>query len=106
MDFDLTEEHRMVQELVRDFAEKEVKPVAARMDRDGRYPADLVKKLGQLGLMGMFVAPEFGGSGMDLLSYAIAIEEISKAWASLSVMMSVHNSVVCGPLQRFGSEAQ
>jgi len=106
MDFDLTEEHRMVQELVRGFAEKEVKPVAARMDRDGRYPADLVKKLGQLGLMGMFVAPEFGGSGMDLLSYAIAIEEISKAWASLSVIMSVHNSLVCGPLQRFGSEAQ
>ncbi|MFQ5539356.1 MAG: acyl-CoA dehydrogenase family protein, partial [Candidatus Binatia bacterium] len=106
MDFDLTEEHRMVQEMVRGFTEKEVKLAAERMDRDGRYPADLVKKLGQIGLMGMFVAPEFGGSGMDLLSYAIAVEEISKAWASLSVIMSVHNSLVCGPLQHFGSEAQ
>ncbi len=106
MDFDLTEEHRMVQEMVRGFTEKEVKPVAAPMDREGQYPADLVKKLGQIGLMGMFVAPEFGGSGMDLLSYAIAVEEISKAWASLSVIMSVHNSLVCGPLQQFGSEAQ
>ena len=96
----------MVQELARSFTEREVKPVAARMDREGHYPADLVKKLGQIGLMGMFVAPEFGGSGMDLLSYAIAVEEISKAWASLSVIMSVHNSLVCGPLQQFGSEAQ
>ncbi len=106
MDFDLTEEHRMVQEMVRGFTEKEVKLAAERMDRDGRYPADLVKKLGQIGLMGMCVAPEFGGSGMDLLSYAIAVEEISKAWASLSVIMSVHNSLVCGPLHHFGSEAQ
>ena len=96
----------MVQELARSFSEREVKPVAAPMDREGHYPADLVKKLGQIGLMGMFVAPEFGGSGMDLLSYAIAVEEISKAWASLSVIMSVHNSLVCGPLQQFGSEAQ
>ncbi len=106
MDFDLTEEHRMVQEMVRGFTEKEVKLAAERMDRDGRYPADLVKKLGQIGLMGMCVAPEFGGSGMDLLSYAIAVEEISKAWASLSVIMSVHNSLVCGPLHHFGNEAQ
>jgi len=96
----------MVQEMVRGFTEKEVKPVAATMDREGHYPADLVKKLGQIGLMGTFVAPEFGGSGMDLLSYSIAVEEISKAWASLSVIMSVHNSLVCGPLQQFGSEAQ
>ena len=106
MDFDLTEEHRMVQEMVRGFTEKEVKLAAERMDRDGRYPADLVKKLGQIGLMGMCVTPVFGGSGMDLLSYAIAVEEISKAWASLSVIMSVHNSLVCGPLHHFGSEAQ
>jgi len=96
----------MVQEMVRGFTEKEVKLAAERMDRDGRYPADLVKKLGQIGLMGMCVAPVFGGSGMDLLSYAIAVEEISKAWASLSVIMSVHNSLVCGPLHHFGSEAQ
>jgi len=106
MDFDLTEEHRLVEEMVRGFTEKEVKPLAAHLDLGGRYPADLVKKLGKMGLMGMFVAQEFGGSGMDLLSYAIAVEEISKAWASLSVIMSVNNSLVCGPLQHFGSEAQ
>src|SRR3972149_4786690 len=94
----------MVQEMVRAFVEKDVKPAAAPMDHDGISPADLVKKLGELGLMGMFVPPEFGGSGMDLVSYVIAMEEISKSWASLSVIMSVNNSLVCDPLLRFGSE--
>ena len=106
MDFELSEEQRMVQEMVRAFVEKDVKPAAAPMDHDGIYPADLVKKLGELGLMGMFVPPEFGGSGMDLVSYVIAMEEISKSWASLSVIMSVNNSLVCDPLLRFGSEDQ
>jgi len=106
VDFELSEEQRMVQEMVRAFVEKDVKPAAAPMDHDGIYPADLVKKLGELGLMGMFVPPEFGGSGMDLVSYVIAMEEISKSWASLSVIMSVNNSLVCDPLLRFGSEDQ
>jgi len=96
----------MVQEMARAFAEKEVKPVAAQMDHDSVYPAALVKKLGEIGLMGIFVPPEFGGSGMDLVSYVIAMEEISKAWASLGAIMTVNNSLVCDPILRFGSEAQ
>lgn len=104
MDFDLTEEQRMVQEMARSFAEKEVKPVAGRMDHDSIYPAALVKKLAGLGLMGVFVPAEFGGSGMGYLSYVLAMEEISKVWASLGVIMSVNNSLVCEPILRFGRE--
>jgi butyryl-CoA dehydrogenase len=106
MDFDLTEEQRMVQEMVRAFVEKEVKPVAPRMDHDSVYPSELVKKLGKIGLMGMFVPQEFGGSGMDLVSYVIAMQEISKAWASLGAIMTVNNSLVCDPILRFGSQKQ
>ncbi len=96
----------MVQEMVRSFVEKEVKPVASQMDHDSVYPAELVKKLGKIGLMGMFVPQEFGGSGMDLVSYIIAMEEVSKAWASLGAIMTVNNSLVCDPILRFGSEKQ
>lgn len=106
MDFDLTEEQRMVQEMVRTFAEKEVKPIASRMDHDSAYPAELIKRLGELGLVGALVPSEFEGPGMDLLSYLIAMEEISKAWASLGVVMTVNNSLVCEPIRRFGSELQ
>ena len=106
MDFDLTEEQRMVQEMVRAFVEKEVKPVAPRMDHDSLYPSELVKKLGKIGLMGMFVPQQFGGSGMDLVSYAIAMQEISKAWASLGAIMTVNNSLVCDPILRFASQKQ
>lgn len=106
MDFELTEEQRMVREMARAFAEKEVKPLASRMDHESIYPSELVKKLGKIGFMGMFVPPEFGGSGMDHVSYVIAMEEISKAWASLGAIMTVNNSLVCDPILRFGSEAQ
>jgi butyryl-CoA dehydrogenase len=106
MDFSLTEEQSMVREMVRTFVEKEVRPVAARMDHEGLYPAELVKRLGELGLMGAFVPPELGGSGMDLVAYVIAMEEVSKAWASLGVIMTVNNSLVCDPIFRFGNEEQ
>ncbi|MFQ5853844.1 MAG: acyl-CoA dehydrogenase [Candidatus Binatia bacterium] len=106
MDFELSQEQYMVQEMVRGFVAKEVKPVATRMDHDSLYPADLVRKLGEIGLMGMFVPRDFGGSGMDHLSYVIAMEEISKAWASLAAIVTVNNSLVCDPFLRFGSEAQ
>jgi butyryl-CoA dehydrogenase len=106
MDFELTEEQLLVKQTAMTFAEKEVKPVAGRMDRDGTYPIELVRRLGELGFLGMFVPPEFGGSGMDLISYVVAVEEISKAWASLSVVMSVQNSLACAPLLRFGTPAQ
>lgn len=106
MDFELAEEQQMVRETTRAFVEREVKPVAQRLDREAIYPSELVKKLGELGLMGISVPQEFGGSGMDLLSCVVAMEEISKAWASLAVAMSVQNSLVCAPIARFGSAAQ
>jgi butyryl-CoA dehydrogenase len=106
MDFGLTEEQCMVQEMTRAFAEKELAPVASRLDRDGAYPHEQLKKLGEMGLMGVFVPEEFGGAGMDFLSYVTALEEVSKAWASLGTILSVNNSLVCGPIFRFGSDAQ
>ena len=106
MDLELTEEQQMVRELTRAFVKREVKPVASRLDREGIYPSELVKRLSEMGLMGMLVPQEFGGSGMDLLSCVVAMEEISKGWASLAVAMSVHNSLVCAPILRFGSAAQ
>jgi butyryl-CoA dehydrogenase len=106
MDFELAEEQLMVRETTRAFVEREVKPVAQRLDREAIYPSELVKRLGELGLMGILVPQEFGGSGMDLLSCVVAMEEISKAWASLAVAMSVQNSLVCAPIARFGSAAQ
>lgn len=106
MDFELEEEHRMVQETVRSFAEKEVKPVASRMDSEGAFPRQLVKRLAEIGLLGALVPVEYGGAGMDFVSFAIAMEEIAKVWASLSVVMGVHNSLVCDTVFRFGSDLQ
>jgi butyryl-CoA dehydrogenase len=106
MNFDFTEEQRIVKETAAAFAEKEIEPVANQMDRDAAYPTELVCRLGKLGFMGMFVPEELGGAGMDLVCYTIAMEEISKAWASLGVVMSVQNSLVCAPILRFGNAAQ
>lgn len=106
MDFELTEEQLLVKHTAAAFAEKEVKPVAGRMDREAAYPGELVRRLGEMGFLGICVPQVFGGSGMDLVSYVVALEEISKAWASLAVIMSVQNSLVCAPLLRFGSPAQ
>ena len=106
MDFELTEEQRMVRDTTRGYAEKELKPVASRLDHDGVYPQEQLEKLGAMGLMGVFVPEQLGGSGLDRVAYVAALEEISKVWASLGVIMSVNNSLVCGPLVRFGTEAQ
>ena len=106
MDFELTEEQRMVRDTTRGYAEKELKPVASRLDHDGVYPQAQLEKLGAMGLMGVFVPEQLGGSGLDRVAYVAALEEISKVWASLGVIMSVNNSLVCGPLVRFGTEAQ
>lgn len=106
MDFELTEEQRMVRDTTRGYAEKELKPIASRLDHDGVYPEEQLEKLGAMGLMGVFVPEQFGGSGLDRVAYVAALEEISKVWASLGVIMSVNNSLVCGPLVRFGTEAQ
>jgi butyryl-CoA dehydrogenase len=106
MVFDLTEEQRMIQEMARSFAQKEVLPKAAELDETGRYPGELVRKMAELGLMGVAVPEEYGGAGMDNLCYAIAMEEIARACASTAVIMSVNNSLVCDPLLKFGTEEQ
>ena len=106
MDFQLSQEQEMVRQMVQGFVEKEVRPLASSMDREGHFPRDLLKKLAALGLMGAYIPPEYGGAGMELVSYVIAMEELSKAWASLGVIMTVNNSLVCDPIHRFGTESQ
>jgi butyryl-CoA dehydrogenase len=104
--FELTEEQQMLQNMARDFAQKEVLPKAAEIDKNHRHPVELVKRMAELGLLGVAVPEEHGGSGMDNVSYALAMEEISRACASTGVIMSVNNSLVCDPILRFGTEAQ
>ncbi|MEO0258883.1 MAG: acyl-CoA dehydrogenase [candidate division WOR-3 bacterium] len=106
MDFLLNEEERMMQEMARNFAEKEVKPLAAKLDETGEFPVDLVKKMGELGLMGVDIPEEYGGANLSYVCYAIAIEEIARHCGSTSVIMSVNNSLVCAPLLKFGNEEQ
>jgi butyryl-CoA dehydrogenase len=106
MDFDLSEEQRLMQKTARDFAQREILPKAAELDKSGRWPAEIVKRMGELGLMGVAVPSEHGGAGMDNLCYALAMEEISAACASCGVIMSVNNSLFCDPILKFGSEAQ
>ncbi|MFL9845309.1 acyl-CoA dehydrogenase [Flavobacterium rhizosphaerae] len=106
MDFKLTEEHLMIQQAARDFARTELLPGVIERDEKQIFPEEQVKKMGELGFLGMMVAPEYGGSGLDTISYVLAMEEISKIDASASVIMSVNNSLVCWGLQAFGSEEQ
>ena len=106
MNLNLTEEQVAVRDAARDFAQNVLKPGVIERDRDQRFPADEVRQLGELGFMGMMVDPKYGGSGMDTVSYVLAMEEISKVDASTSVCMSVNNSLVCYGLQAFGTEAQ
>jgi alkylation response protein AidB-like acyl-CoA dehydrogenase len=106
MHFELSEEQLAVQAAARDFAQNVLKPGVIDRDEHQRFPTEEVKQLAELGFMGMMVDPQYGGSGMDTLSYAIAMEEISKVDASTSVCMSVNNSLVCYGLQAYGSEEQ
>lgn len=105
MDFQLTEEHRMIQQAARDFAQDLWKDVCER-DEKGKFPTEHIKKMGELGFLGMMVDPKYGGSGLDTISYVLAMEEISKVDASCSVIMSVNNSLVCWGLETFGNEEQ
>lgn len=106
MNFELSEEQLSVQQAARDFAQNECKPGVIERDRNMTPPVELVKKMGQLGFMGMMTSPAYGGGGMDAVSYAIAMEEISKVDSSCSVAMSVNNSLVCYGLEAFGTEEQ
>jgi alkylation response protein AidB-like acyl-CoA dehydrogenase len=106
MNFELTEEHKMIREAARDFAQNELLPEVIDRDEAQSFPVKQIKKLGELGLMGMMVNPKYGGAGMDTISYVLAIEEISKVDASCSVVMSVNNSLVCWGIETYGTEEQ
>jgi alkylation response protein AidB-like acyl-CoA dehydrogenase len=105
MDFQLRPEHVALREMVRSFVGKEVRPFAGRWDEEGKFPAETVAKLGELGLLGAMVPEEYGGSGMDTVGYAIAVEEIAKGDGSLGLTMASHNSLCTAHIQAFGSEA-
>jgi alkylation response protein AidB-like acyl-CoA dehydrogenase len=106
MDFTLSEEHRMIQDMARDFAQNEIVPVAAHLDETGEFPSETIKKMGAQGLMGIEVPEKYGGAGIDTLAYVIALEEISRADASHGTIMSVNNSLFCYGILRFGTEEQ
>ena len=106
MNFELTEEHIMIRDAARDFAQTELLSGVIERDENQSFPAEQVKKLGELGFLGMMVSPKYGGAGMDTISYVLAMEEISKIDASTSVVMSVNNSLVCWGLEAFGTEDQ
>lgn len=106
MKFELTEEHLMIQQAARDFAQNELLPGVIERDDKQQFPAEQIKKMGELGFMGMMVDPKYNGAGLDTISYVLAMEEISKVDASASVVMSVNNSLVCWGLEKFGTEEQ
>jgi butyryl-CoA dehydrogenase len=106
MHFALSEDHEAIRRTARDFADRRVRPVAAALDREARFPKELVAEMAELGFMGIEVEPEWDGSGLDPIAYVLAMEEISTACASTGVIMSVNNSLVCDPLRKFGTDAQ
>jgi butyryl-CoA dehydrogenase len=106
MNFDLTEDQALLRSAVREFAEEVVRPGAARIDQTGEFPRDVFAEAGKLGLAGVSVPTEYGGSGMDTVSYSIVIEEISRACANTGVILSVNNSLVCDPIEKYGNDDQ
>jgi alkylation response protein AidB-like acyl-CoA dehydrogenase len=106
MYFELTEEQLMIRQAARDFAQHELKPGVIERDEHQKFPAEQIKLLAELGFLGMMVSPEYGGSGMDAISYVLALEELSKVDASTSVIVSVNNSLVCYGIEKYGTEAQ
>ena len=106
MNFELSEEHKMIRDAARDFAQTELLPGVIERDEAQKFPTEQIKKLGELGFLGMMVDPKYGGAGMDTISYVLAMEEISKVDASASVIMSVNNSLVCWGIETFGTESQ
>lgn len=104
--FALTEEQTLLRDTIRDFATREIAPKAAELDKSGRWPSEIVARMGELGLMGVAIPADRGGAGMDTLSYALAMEEVSAACASCGVIMSVNNSLFCEPVEKFGTDDQ
>ncbi|MDD5362836.1 MAG: acyl-CoA dehydrogenase [Ignavibacteria bacterium] len=106
MDFNFTEEQISIRDAARDFAQNEIAPSSVERDIKGEFPTDIIQKLGELGFMGMMVSPEWGGAGLDTVCYVLAIEEISKVDASVGVIMSVNNSLVCFGIEKWGTKEQ
>ena len=106
MDFVLSKEHQMLRKMYRDFAENEVKPLAAEVDETEEFPMETVKKLGKLGMMGIYFPKKYGGAGADVLAYAMAVEELSKVCATTGVIVSAHTSLCCAPIFENGNEEQ
>src|SRR6266516_5371169 len=104
--FSLSEEHKMIRDAARDFAQNEIVPIAAEFDESGEFPNATIKKMGEMGFMGIEIPEEYGGAGMDTLAYVLALEEICKADASHGVIMSVNNSLYCHGIMKFGTEEQ
>src|SRR5512139_3238459 len=104
--FPLSDEHRMIRDTARDFARTAIAPIAAQYDESGEFPYETIRKMGEMGFMGIEVPEEYGGAGLDTLSYVLALEEICKADAAHGTIMSVNNSLFCFGLINFGSEQQ
>src|SRR5213595_4021053 len=106
MDFDLSSEHQLIRSTVREFAESRVAPVAAELDREHRFPYELVAELAELGLMGMTVPEEYGGAGADTVSYAIAVEELTRIDSSVAITVAAHTSLGTMPIFMYGDDRQ
>ena len=106
MDFELSQDHKVLQGSVRDFVEKEIKPIAIQIDEMHHIPEQLVLKMREMGLLGSYLPEAYDGAGLDILSYAIVVEEVSKACASSGVLISAHTSLACDPVLQFGTEEQ
>jgi len=106
MNFELSDEQKMIRETVRDFAEREIKPFAAELDEKGEFSIEITKKMGELGLFGMYLPEQYGGQGLDTLSYIIAVEEIARVDGSQAATLAAHNSLGIGPLYYYGNEEQ
>ena len=106
MNFDLTEEQQMIRDTVRDFAEREIKPVAQELDEKAEFSDDITAKMGELGLFGMYLPEKYGGQGLDTLSYIIAVEELARIDGSQAATLAAHNSLGIGPIYYYGTEEQ
>ncbi len=106
MDFELSQDHKVLQSSVRDFVEKEIRPLAIQIDENHKIPDELIQKISALGLLGSFIPEAYGGAGLDILSYVLVVEEVSKACASNGVLISAHTSLACDPILHFGTESQ
>lgn len=106
IDFELTDEQRLVRDTAREFADKEIIPVARENDRNARFDTDLVKKLGEMGYLGSIVSEEYGGRGIDYRTYALIVEEVGRGDSSARTVVSVQTSLVCGSIERWGTEEQ